>query len=252
MNVMEYATVAQTAAHSRTSEKYALIPTGRVLGVLADHGWHPSKVIEAATRNVDYRGFQTHIVRLRNRVVSVGEDFAEILLKNSHMGSASFELSMGWFRLICLNGLAVAEGQVEAHRVRHVGYTDEAVAVALATVLGNAERVERNVGAMKGIELTTGEQRAFAKAAIELRFDGDKWAASPDDLLTARRREDRQAGLWTVFNRVQENAVKGGMKVQAADGKRRRTRSVTGIDEGTKLNRALWTLAEEMRALKEG
>jgi len=62
--------------------------------------------------------------------------------------------------------------------------------------------------------------------------------------------DDRAPDLWTTFNRVQENIIKGGVRGRNATGKRTTTRAVNGIDQGVKLNRALWVLAEEMRKLK--
>jgi hypothetical protein len=70
----------------------------------------------------------------------------------------------------------------------------------------------------------------------------------------ARRGDDTGSDLWTTLNRVQENSIRGGLRgvTRDANGRRqvRRTREVTGIDQDVKLNRALWTLAEEMRKLK--
>ena len=62
--------------------------------------------------------------------------------------------------------------------------------------------------------------------------------------------DDRAPDLWTTFNRVQENIIKGGVRGRNATGKRVTTRAVNGIDQDIKLNRALWVLAEEMRKLK--
>jgi len=60
--------------------------------------------------------------------------------------------------------------------------------------------------------------------------------------------------MWRTLNRVQENTVRGGQFyiTRDADNKRRKghTREVKGIDGNVSLNRALWTLAEEMRKLK--
>ena len=74
------------------------------------------------------------------------------------------------------------------------------------------------------------------------------------DQLPVRRIDDRAPDLWTTFNRVQENVIRGGMRGQSVDANGRRqvraVRAVTGIDQDVKLNRALWTLAEEMRRLK--
>ena len=65
-----------------------------------------------------------------------------------------------------------------------------------------------------------------------------------------RRFEDRRDDLWTTFNRLQENLVKGGLEGRSRNGRATRTRPVNGIDQNVKLNRALWVLAEEMRRLK--
>ncbi|ECI9217664.1 DUF945 domain-containing protein, partial [Salmonella enterica] len=54
----------------------------------------------------------------------------------------------------------------------------------------------------------------------------------------------------TTYQRVQENMTKGGLWGKNAKGKRQRTRAVNGIDGDVKLNRALWEMAEKMKALK--
>lgn len=69
-------------------------------------------------------------------------------------------------------------------------------------------------------------------------------------VLRAQRSDDVGQDLWRVFNRTQENLVRGGVRGRAATGRRIRTRAVTGISENVGLNRALWTLAEEMAKLK--
>nr|WP_253380318.1 DUF932 domain-containing protein [unidentified bacterial endosymbiont] len=66
-------------------------------------------------------------------------------------------------------------------------------------------------------------------------------------ILTPRRYEDRQDDLWSVFNRCQENLLKGGLPGRSAKGKRSHTRAVRGIDGDVKLNRALWVMAEELQ-----
>ena len=79
---------------------------------------------------------------------------------------------------------------------------------------------------------------------------GTAGADHADQLLEARRPEDMGHDMWTVLQRVQENAVRGGQLGRSAKGRRMRTREVASIDRGIGLNRALWVLAEEMRKLK--
>lgn len=65
---------------------------------------------------------------------------------------------------------------------------------------------------------------------------------------------DVDRSLWTTFNVIQENVVRGGLqgRKRNAEGRIRRaqTRAITGIDQNMTLNRALWTLAEGMQHLK--
>lgn len=68
-------------------------------------------------------------------------------------------------------------------------------------------------------------------------------------LLTPRRYEDYGDDLWTVYQRVQENLIKGGLSGRTAQGRSSRTRAVKGIDGDIKLNRALWVMAENMLTL---
>lgn len=56
--------------------------------------------------------------------------------------------------------------------------------------------------------------------------------------------------LWSVFNRTQENLLRGGLPGRSASGRRQRTRPVQGIDNDICLNRALWMLADGLRQLK--
>ncbi|MFQ7457958.1 MAG: DUF945 domain-containing protein, partial [Klebsiella michiganensis] len=68
-------------------------------------------------------------------------------------------------------------------------------------------------------------------------------------ILTPRRNEDRQDDLWTTYQRLQENLLKGGLPGRTAQGKRTHTRAINGIDGDVKLNRALWVMAENMMDL---
>lgn len=104
---------------------------------------------------------------------------------------------------------------------------------------------------MQAITLDAGESEVFARAALALKYDEDKPAPiTESQILMPRRFEDRRPDLWSVFNRAQENLTKGGLHGRAANGRRQQTRPVQGIDSDIRLNRALWLLADGMRALK--
>ncbi|MDI0580625.1 DUF945 domain-containing protein, partial [Escherichia coli] len=66
------------------------------------------------------------------------------------------------------------------------------------------------------------------------------------DILTPRRREDYGKDLWSAYQTIQENMLKGGISGRSAKGKRIHTRAIHSIDTDIKLNRALWVMAETL------
>lgn len=122
-------------------------------------------------------------------------------------------------------------------------------------VLDDFDAVDASAEGMKALTLKVEEQRAFATAALALRY-GERSEGQPpapitaNQLIEARRPEDLGRSLWTTFQRVQENAIRGGQPSRSVQGHRTRTRPVASIDRNVSLNRALWVLAEEMRKLR--
>lgn len=253
MNIENYDTLTQTSAHENTSDKYSFIPTSRVLSVLADYGFQPVKVNEARTRIVENRGFQKHMVRLRQErhlQTNVGDEFPEIVITTSHLGNSSFRGMLGWFRQWCSNG-AVVGNTLSDFRVLHKGYADDQVAQGIEHMLKFIPDLEETVDRFRSIALSEDERQAFAKSAIELRFDTENNVyVDPRQLTYTRRSADREPTLWNTFNVVQEHLIKGGVRTVNANRQRRRAKEVKSVDENIRINRALWTLTEEMAKLK--
>lgn len=249
------------AAHESRSARYAYIPTSEVLAGLRREGFEVFSARQARTRIEGREEHTKHLLRLRHasqlgRPAVVGDSVPEILLLNSHDGSSSYQMMGGSFRFVCSNGMVVPDGICQTVRVPHTGRVGDKVIEGAFEVLDGLTRVVDSQDNMRALTLNDGEQAAFARAALSLRFEpreDQPQAAAPVtevQLLRARRVEDRAPDLWSTFNRVQENVIRGGLRGRAANGGRTSTRAVTGIDQDVKLNRALWTLAEEMRRLK--
>lgn len=123
-------------------------------------------------------------------------------------------------------------------------------------VLDNLREIGERVDTYKGIQLAQPEKLAFARAATELRWGSDEEGNSlapindASQLIRPQRYEDRKDDLWSVFNVAQEHLIKGGVRGRSASGRRNSTREVGGVNENVKLNRALWTLADELAKFK--
>lgn len=249
-------------AHESRSERYTYIPTIDVLDALQKEGFQVVRAQQSRCRDADRRDFTKHLIRLRhvNAAPSpraVGDVYPEVVLLNSHDGTSAYQLSAGLFRLVCLNGMVVSDLDIGAVKIPHKGDVVARVVEGSLGIIGRAAEAVDTAARWQTIDLTKNEQGVFAEAALVARFgDSEGNVDTPfkaEHMLTTRRRDDTRSDLWTVFNRVQENAIRGGVSTRYRDGNRMRTatiRAVNGIDGDVKLNKALWTLARGMEDLK--
>lgn len=238
-------------AHESRSERYTYIPTSFVLQGLRKEGFEPFMVCQTRVRDEGKREFTKHMVRMRHASQINDREANEIVLLNSHDGSSSYQMLAGLYRFVCSNGLVCGDTVADV-RVRHKGQIVENVVEAAYDVKNSFELVRAQRDAMRTIDLNPDEVRVFARAALELKYDTAVQAPpiTEEQVIRPRRHADVNSDLWSTFNVAQENLLRGGLVGRNAKGQRRSTREVQGIDQGIKLNRALWTLAEGMRMLK--
>lgn len=240
------------AAHGSRSERYTYIPTATVLDGLRREGFQPFMVTQARVRDEGKREHTKHMLRLRHASQIKDSEAAEVVLINSHDGTSAYQMVAGMYRFVCSNGLVCGDTLGEV-RVPHKGKIVDQVIEGAFDILDGFELVRESRNEMRALTLAPEEAQAFARAALTLKHEPDASKPAPiteNQLLQPRRAADTPADLWSTFNRIQENVIAGGLPARAANGRRQSTRPVQGIDQNIKLNRALWTLAEEMRRLK--
>ncbi len=245
-----------------TSDKYQHISTIDVIERLKDKGFLPTFATQNHCRLESKEDFTKHMIRFRHQDTqpTVGGLFPELVLTNSHDGLSSYRLDAGLYRLVCSNGM-VAGNKYSVVRVRHQGNVVDNVIEGTYDVIETAHKLLEVANKMESIPLTVKEQIAFAETAHEVRFDEKSEiskAIEPRQLLEPRRyAEMGKHDLFTIFNIIQENLMKGGMRCYLKNErgyptKRTSTRGINSIDKNIALNRALWTQAEEILELKAG
>lgn len=234
--------------HPSRSERYTYIPTITLLESLQREGFEPFFACQTRVRDPDRREHTKHMLRLRRAGHITGQQVPEIILLNSHDGTSSYQMLPGLFRGVCTNGLVCGQAFGEV-RVPHKGDVVEKVIEGAYEVLGVFDRVEEKRDAMQSLLLPPAAQQILADTALTYRFGEAHQPVTSAQLLMPRRHEDTRDDLWTVFNRIQENFLKGGLNGRTARGRNTRTRAITGIDGDVKLNRALWMMAESMLEL---
>jgi hypothetical protein len=234
--------------HVSRSDRYTYIPTITLLENLQREGFQPFFACQTRVRDQSKREHTKHMLRLRREGQITGKQVPEIILLNSHDGSSSYQMLPGLFRFVCQNGLVCGESFGEV-RVPHKGNVVEKVIEGAYEVLGIFERVEEKRDAMQLLMLPPPAQQAMAKAALTYRFGEEHQPVTESQILSPRRWQDDSNDLWTTYQRIQENLIKGGLSGRTTKGKRAHTRAVKGIDGDVKLNRALWVMAENMLQL---
>ena len=237
------------AKHESRSQRYTYIPTIDILQSLRKEGFQPFFACQTRVRDEGRREHAKHMIRLRHASQINGREANEIILLNSHDGTSSYQMLAGVYRFVCCNGMVCGD-TIQDVRVPHKGDVVGHVIEGAYSVLDEFDMVAGEIESMRSVRLSDEAQEVFAEHALMLRYDDP--AAAPiaaSKLLDLKRRDDDRNDLWTTFNRVQENLLRGGIMGRTRNGNRTKTRAVTGIDGNVKLNRVLWSLAEKMREL---
>ena len=240
---------------AKASARYSFVPTLTVVDALRDVGWFPISAEQSNARLEERFGFQQHMIRFARQGLDTKGERVDMLLWNSHDLGSSFKLITSVWRYACGNGLMVSS-EFANFTHRHVGFDIDALISSALEIANASALVSDQVEAMKIITLNSNERGVFAASAHRLIYDNPKKApVGPEQLLSARRYDDRRMDdLWTCFNLVQENLIKGGIRGQkfnaAGQLKRVTTRPVKALNRNVKLNQALWYLTEKMRELK--
>ena len=251
--------VFATQAHESRSDKFRAIPTIDVVRGLAREGFHVVGAKQSKSRDESKREFTKHMLRLRRfddiKPLRSHDSVCEIILKNANDGTSAYDLLSGMFRELCLNGLIAQTEKLDAVKVRHSGNAIDNVIEGTYRVLEQTELVLAAPDQWSRIKVSRDAAMALATETHLLRFENTP--IEPAQLLQPRRIEDTATDLWTVFNVIQENTIKGGLSaMRATQDTRGRTqyrrvtsRPVNGIDQDVKLNKALWSLTERMASI---
>lgn len=243
--------VFSTTAKETMSSQYAVIPTIECIRGLAKEGFVPVKAFESRCRSEDSKPFVRHLIRFRHESQSnFASEYPEIIMINSHNGQSSYQLRAGFYRVVCSNGLIVGDDLL-SRRVVHKGDVISKVVEAVTEIVDIVPQAKQVFEAWKGITLTEEEKGVFAYSAAMLKWD-DKCPLIAPKLTNPRRTADTKRDLWTTFNVIQENLIRGGVCYYDKETRTRSTtRAVNSVAENSRLNTALWQLAESMARMKK-
>lgn len=231
--------IGATRADINPASTYQFISTRNTLEHVLENGWS----IVGASSAGRTLGAQHRVTLVRNEDLENENDegILRIELFNSHNKTKRFMMAIGFFKWACSNGLIAAFGPAESIRTKH-RFSDS----RLENIMGQIQESSQHfpqilnvIDSFKQRRLSEVEQTEYAKFAIMSRYLYRKalpgvfkdMTNMAQKMLTVRREADSGDTAWQVYNRVQENIVRGIEGI---------TRPVKGYDDSIRVNRLLW------------
>ena len=248
------------------TNKYGNFNSANAIEVMRDYGYGVTQAAQVKGRTAQANIHGQHLLAFsKHKDISSGNnERPEIIFYNSHDGKSSMKLFAGIYRFICSNGIVAGEG-FDQKMIHYKSNLDnfEGILNQTADRLYDISSMTNN---MKNITPNSERVVEFAKQALETRFDWygidkderERNAYTPRsirDALTSSRVEDNNDDAWTIFNRVQESVLRGGIHILGNTTRRgrkmeayKKSKALTSIKQNVDINRALWDIAQETLA----
>ena len=236
------------------TDKYKLVKTSDLIDKLQAQGFKLDKFVANRVRNKAKIGYQKHraIFSHPELLKSTGDGNPQLLLTNSHDGTSAVVLQLGFFRMVCANGLVIGKSIGEPIRLRHSGkFIYDELDKAVEKIVAQVKTMNEAIDKLKAKVLSEGEIASFQKQALDLRMASNVEVL--DSKFNVNRPEDAKPDLFTVFNVIQENLVRGGARVivkelATSQVKQKTLRKITSIQAETEINTKLWDMAMALAA----
>jgi hypothetical protein len=248
---------ADAPTNPDVSSKYLFVNSETIIDDLAELGWKPVTASQRKARGKSTI-FSKHMISFQNPDITIkgtdGDDaFPRIIMTNSHDGMQSFKFSVGIYRLVCSNGLVVADEEFSDFKIKHKGYSFEELRGVVNTAVADLPNRVEVLNTMKNTVLTQEQKSKLALDAMLIRagitpgsskatkFSYD--AETITDILHPKRKADIGDDLWKVFNVIQEKITQGDFHAALTGAKVRKVRKIKSFEKDLEVNKKLFKLA---------
>ena len=244
------------------SNRYGFVDTESAINIMLDHGFVPVRAMQKPCRKLQDIFFAEHMIAFAYPSDLGKQNQRNCLLYNSHNLRSSARLMVGNWRNVCSNQLIKVGEGFDAF-LRHSKVTAENFEPLLRNQVKNLDKMMDHIAVMQETKLSDVDCLDFAFDAVQNRWS---FVANVEDLestkkglvanwqtisesLRVRRFGDGGVDCYSVFNRLQESILKGGVPIFSKTEKnpiwkQRKARKVTSLSENVKLNANLFALAE--------
>lgn len=253
----------------RLSDRYQSLNTSHLIPVMQDYGYFPVQAAQKRQRGAkDVIGAQhkSHLIAFaKEGDKGDGSTRNEIIMYNSHDGTSAVKLFAGAYRFICSNGIVAGEGMQAS--IYHTKKSLSDFETMLRNIIDKLPVVMQRFDAARQVQLDASQRYELAKQAVMKRWNiMDKLHVVHDDFVDAegrpikgsfaidetirgalgvQRSEDDLSDAFTVWNRIQENVLRGNVNVKSISEKNigiRKARPITAVSEHVRINSELFDL----------
>jgi len=233
-----------TAPAAKASARYSFISTRQIIDKALENGWAINKAAQdRGGLTGQHRVTLVHTSQLHKDISSL-EGYPQVLISNSHNLSKKFSMALGFFRLVCKNGLIAPSGVCSnlrpmVHRQKEGGNFDDLLPL-LESSFADYSTMTSKIDAMRNRILTPQEKTILARYAYYIRFRYRMMQPKKfdfEEVLKPRRDFDAGDDLWKTFNVIQENVSRGGGNSLG--------KGITQFQDDTRFNQELWTGADK-------
>jgi len=213
LNSPRYSSFFQDSKHETKSSSFRAIKPESIQTVLRDHGFSLVHLKSGNAKHADKAAFQTTVARYRSETpFEVNGLSLDLIFKVPHLYGA-LQGVLGLFRGACANQLNVGT-HFKNVKIKHIGDPLNELNNLIPMLVSQQNKLVQDVQNMRAINLGQDSIRELTYNLAKARL-GDIENVQYIDLrpLTQTRRfEDVNTDLFTVFNIVQENIMRHGVK----------------------------------------
>ena len=233
--------------HPRLGKGYKFTSSMEIISHFDSLGFKLTNAKQSISNQPIHRDFGTHVMEFQSPDLYMKDNRGgiegrpTIVVINTHNGNRPISIDAGIFRLVCSNGLIIKTQDFGSVKERHTKYDLPQIKEILDQKTIVMEQAVGNINRWISREMSAKERFAFATEAIALRLSGDRQPEQYElqSILMPKRKEDEGNDRWRVFNRVQENVIKGGFDLN-----NREARAIKNPMAEFELNQQLWSIAE--------
>ena len=205
----------QDEKHPTRGPEFQAIKPDVIREVLDSHGFDLVHLRINKARKEDRAEFQTSVARYRSRdEFSVDGLGFDLIFKVPHLYGA-LQGVLGLFRGTCSNQLNVGT-HFDKVKVNHSGDPYSELSDLIPRLVSQRQKLVETVKLMQAKELTPSDISGLAVSMAEIRLAEvtSLKKIKTTDLLTVRRLDDDKRDLFTVYNVLQENLLRYGVRYE--------------------------------------